>query len=199
MVQITQVVPLKYPFSHTHWQLERLDTGKRAITRWKRWFKWLLQLLYTCIYAEFMHFVFFVKLYPICPCMNRHFRNMHSHLVDLCSRFSLTAQGSFLEYFLNASAWQSSWVVQLFYFIIDDILVACICDGTYNSWTCWCTGWLKIKFDLRSGSHALHIDIIHLPVFVKHRHCGVSFFVLTATTDPLYSTINIKTIIRPQA
>ena len=46
-----------------------------------------------------MHFVIFVKLYPVCPCMNRHFRNMHSHPVDVCSRFSLTSQGSFLEYF----------------------------------------------------------------------------------------------------
>ena len=61
--------------------------------------KRLIQLLYTCIYADFMHFVIFVKLYPVCPCMNRHFRNRHSHPVDVCSRFSLTSQGSFLEYF----------------------------------------------------------------------------------------------------
>ena len=107
--------------------------------------------------------------------MNRHFRNMHSHPVDVCSRFSLTSQGSFLEYFeRQCMTVELSGSVVLFH------------NRRYFSrmymWrrifflTCWCTGWLKIKFDLRSGSHALHIDIIHLPGFVKHRHCGVSFF-----------------------
>ena len=32
----------------------------------------------------------------------------------------------------NASAWQLSWVVQLFNVIIDDILAIGICDDTYN-------------------------------------------------------------------
>ena len=68
--------------------------------------------------------------------------------------------------------------------------------------TCLCTGGLKIKCDLRSGSHALHIDISFGFVH-KHRHCGVCFFLfLAATMDPLYRERGFnkqpKTIIRPQ-
>ena len=49
-----------------------------------------------------------------------------------------------------------SWVEWLFYVTIDDIYVT---THTLNKITCWWSGGLKIKFDLRSGSHALQTDI----------------------------------------
>ena len=111
--------------------------------------------LHMHVHADFMHFVLFVKLYQICPCMNRHFGNMYSHSG---SRF--TAKGP-------------SWFTVEWYFEcqcmtveLSGSVILChnrryfshclgICDGTYDM-------LVYIKFDLRdrSGSHALrHIDI----------------------------------------
>ena len=179
-------MPLKYPFSHTRtaWEARHGETGHNKMETISMIKKILIQLLYTCIYADFMHFVIFVKLYPVCPSMNRHFRNMHSHSVDVCSRFSLTSQGSFLEYFERQSMTvELSGSVVLFH------------NRRYFSRMYM---WrhiqylnmlvLKIKFDLSC-------DRAPTPYTSTSFICRGSsstgtvvsaFLVLTATTDPLY-------------
>ena len=65
-----------------------------------------------------MHFVLFVKLYPILSLYE--------------SAFWKYARPSSAWAVAQGSAWQLSWVAQLFYVIIGYILVIGICDGTYN-------------------------------------------------------------------
>ena len=118
-----------------------------------------------------MHFVIFVKLYPIFPCMNRHFRNMHIHLVDVFSRFSLTCQGSFLEYFeRQCMTVELSGSVVLFH------------NRRYLSRMYM---WRHIQhlnmlvYRLTKACNRAptpYTSTFHLPGFVKQRHCGVSFF-----------------------
>ena len=137
-----------------------------------------------------MHFILFVKLYPICPCMNRHFWNMYSHPVDMdVGNFGLRPKDHpSLEWYFErqCSARQLSWVVQLLYVIIDDILVIGICDGTCNilvyRWTkdqIWPTRSIGLPRLTHSIWHFIWVRPSTVPGTV-----GSAFSVLAA--DPLY-------------
>ena len=62
--------------------------------------------LHMHVYADFMHFAHFVNF----SCMNRHFGNMYSHLVDVGSRFTVQGSSQFRMIFRTPVHDSNCWV-----------------------------------------------------------------------------------------
>ena len=127
------------------------------------------------IYADFMHFVLFVENIPdivlVWIGILEIYTATQCFLVGVCSWFSLAAQGS--------AHGNVSWVVQLFYVIIDDILVIGICDGTYNMFVYRRTkGQMWPTIGLPRLTHRTFIW-----VRPQTPYCGVCFFFVPSCHD----------------